>query len=131
MDHDRVDEGGRDDGPELLHRKPDVSPEGFFALDLRVGRVASVRRSPGARKPAWVLEVDFGPAVGVLRTSAQVTKYTEDELLDRLVVGVINIGRRRVASIESEFLVLGALDPDGTVHLLEVPPAAPVGSAVA
>jgi tRNA-binding protein len=131
MDQHGVDGGGGPDSPLAPQRKPDVSPDGFFALDLRVGRVTSVTRSPRARKPAWVLEVDFGPVVGVLRTSAQVTNYSEEELVDRLVVGVINIGGRRVASVDSEFLVLGALDADGTVRLLEVPHEAAVGSAVA
>jgi tRNA-binding protein len=131
MDQRGVDPLGRPYDPVLLQRKPDVGPDGFFALDLRVGRVAAATPSPNARRPAWLLDVDFGPVVGLLRTSAQVTNYSEEELLGRLVVGVINIGRRRVASIDSEFLVLGALDPDGTVHLLEVPREVLVGSAVA
>jgi tRNA-binding protein len=68
------------------------------------------------------MEVDFGPVVGVLVTSAQVTNYTQEELLGRCVVGVINLGAKRVAGFKSQFLVLGALEADGTVRLLEVPP---------
>jgi tRNA-binding protein len=112
-------------------KKPDVGAEAFFALDLRVGRVVKVEPFPEARKAAWKLAVDFGPAVGVLHTSAQVTNYTADELQDRLVVGAINLAPKRIAGFVSEFLVLGALDPDGTVHLLELPAGTEPGSPVA
>lgn len=100
--------------------KPEIAPERFFAVDLRVGRVEEVEEFPEARVPAWKLTVDFGPAVGRLRTSAQITEYARDELVGRLVVGAVNVGTKRIAGFESEFLVLGALEPDGTVHLLEV-----------
>jgi tRNA-binding protein len=116
--------------PERLPRKEHVRAEDFFALDLRVGRVVGVEPFPEARQPAWKLAVDFGPAVGVLRTSAKITNYSDSELEGRLVVGAINLPSKRVAGFESEFLVLGALEPDGTVRLLEpdqeVGPGAPV-----
>ena len=117
--------------PEKLDRKDDVGADSFFALDLRTGRVVDVEPFPEARKPAWKLTVDFGPAVGTLRTSAQVTNYTADELRGRLVVGAINLGRKRIAGFTSEFLVLGALDPDGTVRLLELPDGVRPGAPVA
>ena len=102
-------------------RLPDVSSDEFLALDLRVGRVTAVEGFPEARKPAWKLSVDFGPGIGKLWTSAQVTNYGRDELLDRLVVGAVNLGTKRIAGLVSEFLVLGAVSPeDGTVQLLEV-----------
>jgi tRNA-binding protein len=101
-------------------RKPDVGADAFFALDLRVGRVVEVEPFPEARHPAWKLSVDFGPEVGVLRTSAQVTNYGADELEGRLVVGAVNLGSKRIAGFKSEFLVLGGIDPDGVVHLLAV-----------
>jgi tRNA-binding protein len=113
-----------------MARKPDVHPGGFFDLDLRVGRVTDVEAFPQARKPAFKLTVDFGPVVGVLRTSAQVTNYPREQLLGRRVVGAINLGPRSIAGFESQFLVLGALEPDGTVRLLEVGDVAP-GSVVA
>jgi tRNA-binding protein len=69
--------------------------------------------------------------VGTLRTAAQVTNYARDELLGRLVVGVLNIGERRVAGFVSQFLVLGAIQPDGTVHLLEVSEGVPPGRPIA
>lgn len=113
-----------------MERKPDVGADGFFALDLRVGRVLGVEAFPEARRPAWKLTVDFGADVGTLRTSAQVTNYTEEELVGRLVVGAINLGGKRIAGFKSEFLVLGGLEPDGTVHLLAVDGVEP-GAVVA
>jgi tRNA-binding protein len=117
--------------PENLARKPDVGIEGFFAVDMRVGRVTGVEPFPEARKPAWKLTVDFGPVVSTLRTSAQVTNYSADDLQGRLVVGALNLGRKRIAGFTSEFLVLGALDPDGTVRLLELPDDVRVGAPIA
>ena len=110
--------------------KPDVTPDAFFALDLRVGRVLDVKPFPEARTPAWKLTVDFGAVLGALRTSAQVTNYTRDELLDRLVVGAVNLGPKRIAGFTSQFLLLGSLDADGTVRLLAPDPAAAPGAPV-
>lgn len=116
------------EAPGASPRKPDVGTA-FFDVDLRVGRVIDVEDFPKARRPAWKLTVDFGPDVGQLRTSAQITNYTAQELVGRLVVGAINLGDKRIAGFRSEFLVLGGLEPDGTVHLLSVDgvePGAPV-----
>ena len=92
--------------------------------------MTEVEEFPEARDPAWKLTVDFGPAVGMLRTSAKITNYTRDELLGRLVTGAINLPPKRIAGFRSEFLVLGALEADGTVRLLELPgdvePGAPI-----
>jgi tRNA-binding protein len=112
-------------------RKADITADDFFALDLRTGRVVDVEPFPEARKPAWKLTVDFGPVVGRLRTSAQITNYEAAELEGRLVVGAINLGTKRIAGFTSEFLVLGALDPDGTVRLLQLEPDVLPGAPVA
>lgn len=114
-----------------LARKEDVGADAFFALDLRVGRVVDVEAFPEARKPAWKLTVDFGPAVGTLRTSAQITSYSADELHHRLVVGAVNLGTKRIAGFASEFLVLGSIDPDGTVRLLRPEDGVQPGDPVA
>jgi tRNA-binding protein len=115
---------------DKLPRKDDVGAEGFFALDLRAGRVTAVEDFPEARNPSWKVTVDFGPLIGELRTSAKITNYSRDDLQGRLVVGAINLGPRRIAGFKSEFLILGALDPDGTVRLLQleddVQPGAPI-----
>lgn len=130
MARDEIDRQEQPYAPDKLPRKEDVGADDFFALDLRVGRVVSVEPFPEARKPAWKLVVDFGPVVGRLQTSAQITNYDREDLHGRLVVGAINLGRKRIAGFVSEFLVLGALDPDGTVRLLrledDVEPGAPV-----
>ena len=111
--------------------KPDVGADGFFALDLRAGRVLEVEPFPEARKPAWKLTVDFGPDVGTLRTSAQITNYTSEELIGRLVAGAVNLGPKRIAGFTSQFLVLGAIDPDGTVRLLQLEPDVQPGAPIA
>jgi tRNA-binding protein len=110
--------------------KGDVTFEQFAALDLRAGRVVAVEPFPEARRPAWKLTVDFGPTIGELRTSAQVTNYPADELVGRTVIGAVNLGTKRIAGFVSEFLVLGTLDAEGTVTLLDTAAAAP-GSPVA
>jgi tRNA-binding protein len=128
--HD-IDPDGRPYDPARLARKPDIGPEGFFALDLRAGVVTDVQPFPQARKPSWRIEVDFGPVVGRLRSSAQIINYSSDELLGRTVVGALNLGTKRIAGFTSEFLILGALDPDGTVRLLELPEGVQPGAPIA
>ncbi len=100
--------------------------EQFMELELRVGRVMAVQSFPEARKPAYKLEIDFGP-LGNRRSSAQLTAlYRAEELLGRLVIAVLNLPPRRVAGFVSEVLVLGVPDGEGRVVLLqpdrEVPP---------
>jgi len=111
--------------------KTQIDTDAFGAVDMRVGFVTAVRGFPEARKPAWQLEVDFGPEIGRRWTSAQVTNYSEHELVGRRVVGAINLGTRRIAGFESEFLLLGAVQPDGSVVLLDVDPSAEPGSLIA
>lgn len=130
MTQDEIDPEGLPYLPQNLARKPDVGADAFSAIDMRAGRVVEVEELPGARKPAWKVGVDFGPAVGTLRTSAQVKNYSREDLMGRLVVGALNLGRKRIAGFQSEFLILGALDADGTVRLLRleegVEPGAPI-----
>jgi tRNA-binding protein len=90
----------------------------FEQIDIRVGRIVTVKEFPEARNPAWKLEIDFGPEVGVKRSSAQITHYAREDLEGRLVVGVVNFPPRRIAGFESEALVLGALDSEKDVVLL-------------
>ena len=117
--------------PEKLDRKDEIGIEAFFAVDMRTGVVVEVEPFPEARKPSYKLKVDFGPVVGVLQTSAQITNYTTEGLLGRMVVGAINLGTKRIAGFKSEFLILGALDPDGTVRLLELPDGVQSGAPIA
>jgi tRNA-binding protein len=90
----------------------------FFALDIRTGTVIRAEPFPEARKPAFKLEIDFGP-LGVKRSSAQLTKlYSADQLVGRQVVCAVNLGDRRIAGFVSEVLVLGAMVSDADVVLL-------------
>ena len=115
----------------MLKRKAEIPVDTFAAVDMRVGVVLEVRAFPEARKPAWQLHVDFGPDLGSRWTSAQVTNYTADELVGRRVVGAVNLGARRIAGFVSEFLLLGAVQADGTVVLLDVADEAELGAPIA
>lgn len=126
----RIDPSTRPYDPAGLERKPEVGAAGFAALDLRVGTVIEAVPFPEARDPALILSVDFGPLLGVLRTSAKITNYPVEELLGRQVVGAVNLGSRRIAGFVSQFLVLGGLEPDGTVRLLGADGALPDGAPV-
>jgi tRNA-binding protein len=95
------------------------TPEEFFALDLRVGTVLTAAPFPEARKPSVKLEIDFGDALGRLRSSAQLTlRYRPEELVGRQVVAAVNLGARRIAGFESQVLVLGAMPSSTDVVLL-------------
>lgn len=112
-------------------RRPDIDAATFFGIDMRVGEVIAVDEFPEARRPAWKLTVDFGPEIGALRTSAQVTNYAREELLGRRVVGAINLGPRQIGPFRSEFLVLGSITADDTVLLLTPAPHAALGDHIA
>jgi tRNA-binding protein len=102
----------------------------FLRVDMRVGRVIEVEEFPQARKPAWKLRVDFGPEIGVKRSSAQITNYAREELVDRLVVAVVNFPPRQIGPVRSEVLVLGAMRGE-TVILLEPRDGAQPGDRIA
>jgi tRNA-binding protein len=98
----------------------------FEKVDVRVGVVTSAREFPEARRPAYKLEIDFGPELGVKRSSAQITRhYRPAELVGRRVVAVVNFPPKRIGPFVSEVLVLGAYDEGGEVILLA--PDRPVG----
>ena len=108
------------DSNELNERRePLTDRAGFVAVELRVGTVREARNHTSARKPAYVLRIDFGTSLGVRTSSAQLAaNYTPDELVGRQVVCVMNLPPLNVAGVESQVLVLGALSPErGTILL--------------
>jgi tRNA-binding protein len=109
---------------------PEASFEDFQKIDMRVGRVLEVEEFPEARVPAWKLTVDFGPEIGTKRSSAQITHYAREALVGRLVVAVVNFAPKRIAGFPSEVLVLGALDDEKGVVLLEPDDDAEPGSRI-
>ncbi len=97
---------------------------------MRVGRVVSVEHFPEARIPAWKLAIDFGPEIGLKRSSARITNYPQSELQDSLVVAVVNFPPKQIGPFISEVLVLGAVNSDGTVLLLRPDGEPALGSRI-
>jgi tRNA-binding protein len=104
--------------------------EEFLRVDMRVGRIVEVEDFPEARRPAWKLRVDFGEELGVRRSSAQIASYGRDELVGRLVIGVVNFPPKQIGPVRSECLVLGTYAADGAVLLLAPEPHAALGDRV-
>jgi tRNA-binding protein len=103
----------------------------FLKLDLRVGTVLKAEALAGAIKPAYKMEIDFGPEVGVKRSSGQYTvNYQPEQMVGRQVIAVVNFPPRRVAGFISEVLVLAAPDPQGAHVLLGVERAVPNGGRI-
>ena len=105
----------------------------FDKVDMRVGKIIGVEDFPQARKPAYRLSIDFGPEIGIKKSSAQLTaRYKKDELLGRKIIAVINFPPKQVANFLSEVLVLGVSDATGGIILLAVEndSDAPLGSRV-
>jgi tRNA-binding protein len=102
----------------------------FLAVDMRIGRVTQVDDFPEARIPAWKLTIDFGPEIGIKRSSAQITNYARDELEGRLVVAVVNFPPRQIGPFMSEVLCLGASDEEGRIILLEPRSEVPLGARI-
>lgn len=103
--------------------------DAFLAVDIRVGTVVSAEPFPEARKPALKLSIDFGPAIGVKRSSAQITEhYAPADLIGRQVAAVVNFPPRQIGKMRSEVLTLGFADANGAVVLFAPDQAVPNGS---
>lgn len=94
--------------------------EDFQKLDIRVGKVIEVNDFPEAKKPAYKLKIDFGTEIGIKNSSVQiVARYSKEELIGRLVMGVVNFPPRQIGPFTSEVLTLGVPDKDGQVILIK------------
>ena len=116
-----------------MHKTPDpqapaaatIGFDDFLAVDIRVGTIVEALPFPEARKPAYRLVIDFGPVVGIKRSSAQITEqYTLEDLPGRQVAAVVNFPPRQIGPMMSEVLTLGFPDADGRVVLIG--PSVPV-----
>jgi len=95
-----------------------ITFDDFLKVDMRVGTILSAKLNEKAKKPAYVLEVDFGEEIGIKTTSAQITdKYSLEELPGMKVVGVVNFPPKQIADIKSEFLIIGSYSEGGVTLL--------------
>tara|TARA_Y100001970_G_C14037328_1_gene751806 strand:- start:715 stop:1056 length:342 start_codon:yes stop_codon:yes gene_type:complete len=99
--------------------KEQITYDIFDKVDIRIGTVLSVKKNIKARKPSLIIEVDFGDEIGIKQSSAQITHYYDEEnLKGKQVIGVCNFPEKNIAGVKSQFLVLGAIDSDGKVVLV-------------
>jgi tRNA-binding protein len=100
-----------------------LSYEDFSKVDIRSATIIKVEPFPRAQKPAYKVWADFGPELGILQTSAQVTAhYNLESLMGWQVLGVVNLGAKNIAGFESQFLMVGCPDPQGAVCLATLDP---------
>ena len=108
----------------------DSNVENFANLDIRVGQILSAQVFEEAKKPAYILKIDFGNDIGIKKTSAQITNYQLDELVGVRCIGVINLGDKQIGPIISQCLILGSINDNGDVLLLQPSPEADLGDKV-
>jgi tRNA-binding protein len=109
-------------------RPAEIGFDDFLKVDVRVGVIVEAEPFPEARRPAYKLRVDFGPGLGVRRSSAQITRhYTPESLIGRRVLAVVNFPPRQIGPIRSEVLILGVPDADGEVVLVRPDLDVPLG----
>ena len=102
-----------------MEKKSSINWSDFEKIDLRVGTILEVRDFPEARNPAYQLHIDFGGEIGILKSSAQITKrYSKEDLLNRQIVAIVNFPKKQIGKFMSECLVLGAVEREGDVVLL-------------
>ena len=105
-----------------------ITYEEFERVNLRSGTIVQAEAFPKAKKPAFKVWADFGPEIGVLRTSAQITvHYTPDSLIGKQIVGCVNLGERNIAGFTSQFLLVGFADENGPIRLMTVDGKVPNG----
>ncbi len=104
----------------------------FENVELRVGTIIAVDDFPQARKPAYIIKVDFGPDIGIKKSSAQVTDlYGKNDLIGKQIIGVVNFPPKQIGPMRSEFLITGFNREDGAVVLAVPEREAPNGAKLA
>ena len=111
--------------------KPIIEYDDFEKVELLTGTILEATKNVKARKPAYILKIDFGEKVGIKFSSAQITNYSITELINKQVVAVCNFEKKNIAGIESEVLVLGSIDHENKVILLQPDNLVKNGSPVA
>jgi len=96
----------------------EINFENFVSFNIQVGTIVDVKENIKARKPAYVVEIDFGKKDGIKKSSAQITNYSKNELLNRKIIAVTNFPKKNIAGVVSEVLILGAIEKDGKVVLV-------------
>ena len=115
----------------MTEPRPRITFDQFLDVDIRVGTVMSVADFPEARKPAWKLTIDFGPDIGIKKSSAQIIDhYSAEDLTGRQVLAVVNFPPRQIGKFMSEVLTLGFPDADGEVVLAAIGKPVPDGGAL-
>lgn len=108
-----------------------ISYDDFAKIDIRVGRIVQAEDFPQAKKPAYKLRIDFGAAIGLKNSSAQITKYyNPPELVGKLVLAVVNFPPRQIATFFSEVLTLGVILGDGDICLVHPDRDVPLGTPI-
>ena len=90
----------------------------FEKIKMVTGTITEAKINPKARKPAYVLKIDFGHEIGIKTSSAQITNYSIEDLINKQIIAIINFEKKNIAGIESEVLILGAVDNDNNILLL-------------
>lgn len=108
-----------------------ISFQDFSQVELRTGTIIKAEFFEKAKKPAYKIWADFGPKIGILQTSAQITKhYKPDSIIGKQIVGCINIGEKNVAGFISQFLLLGLSDGNDDISLIRPDHQIPNGNKV-
>ena len=111
--------------------KDNVKLEDFLKIDMRVGTILEVTINQKARKPSYVLKIDFGEEIGVKLSSAQITNYSQNDLINKKIIAVCNFERKNIAGVESEVLILGSIDKKNQVKIISAEDSAQNGDYVA